>query len=143
MVPDDMRRAGLAADLPWKAGESMPRVMGALSPYATLLIHAFIESHLAGSCRREDAARAAGLSKSQFTRAFRNRFGCCFRRYLQDRRIALAQEMMLTDMPLSQIAISCGMADQAHLSKFFRRRVGQAPSAWRRSVRARGTLATL
>jgi AraC family transcriptional regulator len=143
MVPDEMRRGVLAVDLPWKAGESMPRVMGALSPYATLRIHAYIESHLADSCRREEAARVAGLSKSQFTRAFRNRFGCCFRRYLQDRRIALAQEMMLTDMPLSQIAVSCGMADQAHLSKFFRRRVGQTPSAWRRSVRTLGMQAAL
>jgi AraC family transcriptional regulator len=143
MVPGDMRREALAVGLPWKAGESMPRVMGALSPYATLLIQAYIEAHLAESCRREDAARVAGLSKSQFTRAFRNRFGCCFRRYLQDRRIALAQKMMLTDMPLSQVAVSCGMADQAHLSKFFRRRVGQTPSAWRRSVRARGMHATL
>jgi AraC-like DNA-binding protein len=106
-----------------------------------LVIHAYIESHLAESCRREDAARVAGLSKSQFTRAFRKRFGCCFRRYVQNRRLALAQEMMLTDTPLSQIAVNCGMADQAHLSKFFRRRVGQTPSAWRRSARdARDTL---
>jgi AraC family transcriptional regulator len=40
--------------------------------------------------------------------------------------------MLTTEDPLSQIALACGMADQAHLSKLFRRGVGETPSAWRR-----------
>jgi AraC family transcriptional regulator len=45
----------------------------------------------------------------------------------------LAQRLMLTTQePLSQIALACGMADQAHLSKLFRRGVGETPGAWRR-----------
>jgi len=45
----------------------------------------------------------------------------------------MAQELMLsTNDPLSQIALACGFADQSHLSKQFRRRLGQTPSVWRR-----------
>jgi AraC family transcriptional regulator len=36
---------------------------------------------------------------------------------------------------LSEIALSCGLADQSHLSRWFRRIVGETPHAWRRIQR--------
>jgi AraC family transcriptional regulator len=50
------------------------------------------------------------------------------------RRIERAQGLMLqTNLSLAQIALDCGLADQAHLNKSFRRFVGQSPGAWRRA----------
>jgi hypothetical protein len=43
--------------------------------------------------------------------------------------------MLATDASLSDIALSCGFADQAHLCKHFRLAVGQTPAAWRREHR--------
>jgi AraC-like DNA-binding protein len=43
--------------------------------------------------------------------------------------------MLEGHQPLSQIALSCGFADQAHLARIFRRETGLAPSAWRRANR--------
>jgi AraC-like DNA-binding protein len=34
---------------------------------------------------------------------------------------------------LSEIALTCGMSDQSHLTRVFRRMVGETPHAWRRS----------
>jgi AraC family transcriptional regulator len=52
---------------------------------------------------------------------------------LRTRRIRRAQELMLTSrLPLSQVALDCGMCDQAHLCRTFRRFVGINPNAWRR-----------
>jgi transcriptional regulator GlxA family with amidase domain len=49
------------------------------------------------------------------------------------RRISLAVELMLSsDAPLSEIAINCGFADQAHFSRQFRRTMGDTPNTWRR-----------
>jgi AraC-like DNA-binding protein len=49
------------------------------------------------------------------------------------RRIRRAQQLMLTSrLRLSQVALECGMCDQAHLSRTFRRIVGTNPNAWRR-----------
>jgi hypothetical protein len=40
--------------------------------------------------------------------------------------------MLMSREPLSQIAVACGFADQAHLARLFRREMGSAPSQWRR-----------
>jgi AraC-like DNA-binding protein len=44
--------------------------------------------------------------------------------------------MSTTREPLSQIAIACGLCDQAHLCKVFRRMLGMSPSTWRRTMPA-------
>jgi transcriptional regulator GlxA family with amidase domain len=111
-----------------------PRI-GALSPELTLRISAYIEANIDQKCRTTELARLAGLSKSHFSRLFIKRFGARARHYIMHRRVATAQALMLTDAPLSEIALSCGMSDQAHFSKQFKRVVGQSPSVWRRSIR--------
>ena len=73
------------------------------------------------------------LSTSHFFRAFRQTFGESPHAYIMQRRIRRAQELMLTSrLPLSQVALECGMCDQAHFSRAFRRIVGTNPNAWRR-----------
>jgi AraC-like DNA-binding protein len=42
---------------------------------------------------------------------------------------------MLTEESLSQIALSCGFADQSHFSRLFRREVKASPANWRRQRR--------
>jgi hypothetical protein len=48
----------------------------------------------------------------------------------------VAQGLMLrTSAPLSEIALRCGMSDQAHFTRTFRRVVGETPCLWRRTRR--------
>jgi transcriptional regulator GlxA family with amidase domain len=45
-----------------------------------------------------------------------------------------AQGLMLTtNASLGQIAADCGLADQAHFNKLFRKFAGESPGAWRRA----------
>ena len=68
-----------------------------------------------------------------FFRAFRQTFGETPLAYIMERRIRRAQDLMLTSrVPLSQVALECGMCDQAHFCRVFRRIVGINPNAWRR-----------
>jgi AraC-like DNA-binding protein len=54
--------------------------------------------------------------------------------YIIRRRVERAQGLMLsTARPLRDIAAECGLADQAHLTRLFRRIVGESPAAWRRA----------
>jgi AraC-like DNA-binding protein len=45
----------------------------------------------------------------------------------------------VTPFPLSRVAVACGLCDQAHLCKVFRRLIGMSPSAWRRAILSRRT----
>jgi AraC family transcriptional regulator len=93
-----------------------------------------IEAHLDRPIRNEDLAALVRLNPSHFGRAFRNSFGEPPHEYLIRRRVERAQGLMLSsDAPLSEIALDCGLADQAHLSRLFRRLVGETPRAWRRA----------
>ena len=41
--------------------------------------------------------------------------------------------MLSTKATLAEIALECGLVDQAHFGKLFRRLVGETPGAWRRA----------
>jgi AraC-like DNA-binding protein len=81
----------------------------------------------------DELAGLVPLSVSHFCRAFKETFGDTPHMYIIRLRLELAQSLMLaTEDPLSQIALASGLADQAHLTKLFRRVVGETPGAWRR-----------
>ena len=106
---------------------------GGLAPWQAKHIRSFIEDKLDASIRATDLAGVVRLSTSHFFRAFRQTFGESPLAYIMQRRIRRAQELMLTSrLPLSQVALECGLCDQAHLCRVFRRIVGINPNAWRR-----------
>jgi AraC family transcriptional regulator len=114
------------------AAPSSPR--GRLALWQVRKVSAYIESHLDSTIGSADLARLAKLSVFHFCRTFRASFGESPHTYVMRRRIERAKGMMLqSSSPLVQIANECGLADQAHLSKCFRRFVGESPAAWRRA----------
>jgi AraC-like DNA-binding protein len=53
--------------------------------------------------------------------------------YVVRRRLEKACELMMTNAAsLSEIALSAGFSDQAHLCRLFRQAFGQSPASWRR-----------
>jgi len=107
---------------------------GGLAPWQVRKVTAHVEDHLDDAVGVPELATLARLSVSQFSRAFKQSFGLSPHAYVMGRRIARAQALMLrAHEPLSQIAIAVGLADQAHLSKLFRRLTGETPNAWRRA----------
>ena len=108
-------------------------VRGGFAPWQKRRVEAYLHEHLEQSILIRTLADLVSLSTSHFCRAFKQSFGKTPHAYLIGLRVERAKEMMRsTAEPLSQIALTCGMADQAHLSKIFHRCVGQTPSAWRR-----------
>ena len=117
---------------------------GRLAPWQERRLKAHIEANLTVSLTTVDLAAVVNLSPSYFSRAFKRSFGTPPHSYLTIRRTMRAQDLMLTtDEPLSQIAIACGLVDQSHLCRLFRRTVGRNPRAWRRAFKedAAGDLA--
>ncbi|HEY4292436.1 AraC family transcriptional regulator [Luteibacter sp.] len=110
------------------------RVGAGLAPWQARRVAAHVDQNLGYSITIDQLAAIAGLSSSYFCRAFKDSFGDPPHAYIMRRRVERAQSLMLqTREPLSQIALACGLSDQAHLCNLFRRLVGQSPSQWRRS----------
>lgn len=109
---------------------------GGLAPWQIRKVSAHIESNLDQPLRSGELARLVRLSPAHFSRTFRSSFGCTPLQYVMRRRVQRAQRLMLSsDTPLAQIALDCGLADQAHFSRLFRKVVGMPPRAWRRACR--------
>jgi AraC family transcriptional regulator len=120
---------------PLIGGEPVP-VRGGLAPWQKRKVDRHIQQSLERTMRVKDLAEQVSLSVSHFCRAFKESFGTSPHLHLTRLRVGRAQRLMLTtNDPLTQIALACGMADQAHFSKVFRREVGEPPNTWRRRNR--------
>jgi AraC family transcriptional regulator len=119
----------------WSVYLQSPRLAkGGLAPWQIRRVRAYIESHLDATIHTEDLAALTRLTKSHFCRAFKRSCGESPHRYLMRRRVEHAQRLMLTTAtPLGHIAVECGLADQAHFNRIFRKFVGQSPGNWRRA----------
>jgi AraC-like DNA-binding protein len=107
---------------------------GGFAAWQSRRLAAHVDANLAGKIVIKDLAASLGISVGHFCRAFKRTFGMPARIWIRHRRIELAQGFMLTTgASLSEIALSCGMSDQSHFSRSFRRIVGEAPSSWRQT----------
>jgi AraC family transcriptional regulator len=84
----------------------------------------------------EEVAAACSLSVSHFHRAFRQSIGETPGRWLQQYRMKVAKELLLSSQQtLAEIGARCGFADQSHFTRVFSRWAGMSPGAWRREER--------
>jgi AraC family transcriptional regulator len=108
-----------------------------LAPWQVKRVAAYIESNISRNLCVADLAAIAQLSISHFSRAFKVSFGQPPITYVKVRRVRHAQILMLnTREPLSQVALDCGLYDQSHFARVFRKVVGISPSLWRREAAA-------
>jgi AraC family transcriptional regulator len=113
--------------------------VGGLPGWQIRRLRLYIEEHLHESIRVEALSAMANLSVTHFSRSFKRSFGETPHSYILRRRLEEARHLMLTtDDSLSQIALDCGFADQAHFTKSFRQGASQSPGAWRRQSRLTG-----
>ena len=99
----------------------------------------YIDRHITSRVLVADLCAQVRRSEAHFSRSFRGTFGYSPHAFVVRRRVELAAKYMLqTDVSLSDIALGCGFADQAHLCKHFRVVTGETPAAWRRTKRAQG-----
>lgn len=113
-----------------------PLAQGALAAWQARRIEGFVAQHLSHPIRIDAVASLVSLSPNYFSRAFKATFGTTFSHYVIQQRITLAKQMLLTtDASIAEIALDCGLADQSHLTRLFKRAVGSPPNAWRRAAR--------
>ena len=84
----------------------------------------------------EELAHIAGRHPTHLARAFRAVAGVTIGEYRRRRRLmALSVGLRCTSAPLGDLAVAHGYADQAHMTREFRRFAGCSPGRWRRQFR--------
>jgi AraC family transcriptional regulator len=98
------------------------------------LLHARFTQNLS----LDEIASEAGVHPVHLARVFRRHFECTPGDYLRKLRVESAcRQLTSSDMPLSEIALSAGFADQSHFTKNFRRLMQMTPGEFRRNFRSR------
>lgn len=96
-----------------------------------------LEADLGGKLSLQKIAAELDLSVSHFSRAFRISLGLPPHQWLLHQRVKAAKHLMsVRDLPLSEIAISAGFANQSHFTRVFSSIVGASPAVWRREALA-------
>src|SRR6266568_9528440 len=109
------------------------RRYGALTSSQEKLVKEFILDDLTSNPGLSDLASYCGLSRSHFARAFKRTMGMPPHRWLMTQRINRSKDLLCkTRMPIIEIAMECGFADQAHLTRVFTRAFGIGPGGFRR-----------
>ena len=95
---------------------------------------AYMRSKLNQKVTVEQLAGFVGLSRSQLFRAFKEVYGKSPREMLAIIRTEQAQYMLLnTSLPLEQVALSCGYANESHFCVSFKRESGFSPMEFRKT----------
>ncbi|WP_245472041.1 AraC family transcriptional regulator [Rhizobium jaguaris] len=96
-----------------------PAVIGGLTPWQLRRARDTINARLDQDVSLAQLASDCGLSTSHFARAFARSTGIPPHRWVMQRRVDRAKELMRTGTPLAEIALMCGFSDQSHLTRVF------------------------
>jgi AraC family transcriptional regulator len=131
--------AALALQLVKQAGTAPPRrerIRGGLAPAVRRRVLDLMEARASGRLSLDELAGEAGLSPAHFARAFKESVGRAPHQHLLSLRLDRARRLLdAPDAGLSDIALRTGFADQAHFTRFFKRRFGVTPGALLRGRR--------
>jgi len=82
-------------------------------------------------------ARESGLSPWHLVRVFEGEVGVTPHVYLTQVRVDRARQMLARPGRIADIAHECGFADQAHLTRLFKRQTGMTPGSFRKNLQNR------
>lgn len=121
------------------AARAASRILGIrvnpLRRSVTRRVEEYIEANLGADVSLHILAELAHMSVDHFVRAFRNATGKTPHRFVLERRLGHAAEMLRTGRAsIAEVARGCGFRSAAHFSVKFHARFGVTPSQYRRSA---------
>lgn len=96
----------------------------------------YIESHHAEPITLSDVAQHTAISTSRLAHLFKEHTHRSILAYLHEYRISrVCEELLRTDVPVTELAATLGYGDLRFFHRVFRRQIGYSPTAYRRLFR--------
>ena len=94
----------------------------------------YIRDRLSENISLQDVCREVGLSKCYFAQLFKQSTGISPYQYIIEQRVRKARQLLKQDIPLVEIALSCGFANQSAFNKTFHKCMGITPRQYRLKI---------
>ena len=99
-------------------------------------IEAYVRESLVAGPTLAELAERLSLSRSRASHAVREATGRSFRELVDDRRLAVAQDLLIsTGGTIAWVAAQTGFQDVAYFCRYFKRKTGTTPTGYRRRFR--------
>ncbi|GCE29075.1 hypothetical protein KDA_45590 [Dictyobacter alpinus] len=96
---------------------------------------AFIQERLSQELTLEELATQAGFSPYYFARIFRQTTGESPHQFVLRQRVERAQQLLAQkNIPLVEVALESGFANQSHFTRTFKRYLGTTPRTYRQEL---------
>lgn len=100
----------------------------------------FITNNYARSLTLDEVAAAGNVSRARCCRIFQKYIRQSPMNFLNQYRLSLSLTLLKsTDLPVSEIALSCGFGQQSHYDHLFRRRFDCSPKGYRMQCREKAS----
>ncbi len=94
------------------------------------------ESYMIPDFNIENLCRDVGFSHAQLLRLFKKEYGKTVQRYVIERRLSLACELLEnSDISVCSVALSCGFSDEIHFMKSFKKHYGITATKYRKNIK--------
>jgi len=95
----------------------------------------FIHTHFVRGVTLEELSQLTGMCRYSLVRAFTREVGVPPHAYQTTLRVHRARELIGTGLPIAQVALEVGFADQSHLNRHFKHVLGFTPGHYARETR--------
>ncbi|MCC8075192.1 MAG: AraC family transcriptional regulator [Clostridiales bacterium] len=95
----------------------------------------YAETHLAEKITLEGAAQSLLVSQSALQQTFRDKLGVSFYRFVTQRRLIAAKNLILEGQPLTSVGEQVGFSDYSTFYRAFQKEYGVSPSQFRKRNR--------
>jgi AraC family transcriptional regulator len=123
---------GLALELVAQAGRDLAVLPGVRPPAWLERVKEFITVHFREQVTLAEMAREAGVHPVHLVTVFRRHMRCTPFDFLRRLRVDFAAgQLVHSETPLVEIALTAGFADQSHFCRLFKIMTGMTPTAYR------------
>jgi len=94
----------------------------------------FIQENYTNDINRQNIASALSVNSDYLSRLFNKQIGVSIPEYISGLRIEHAKQLMITNMPVSNIAIEVGIVNFSYFSKIFKKYTGVSPTEYKKNL---------